>query len=405
MRRNTLARLLAFFSFLAFALPVFGQDRARAVSQREARALFDELASRTDIAWNYAPDGCYARAHLMVQAMLKKGLTPGKAWTFNTPKGYMWVEGPGGKVSWCFHVAPTLPIRTASGTVDMVLDPSLFDRPVTVDEWAHAQHNDPEVVKTRLGEGPRPDGNDYYPNGPSKDVDAAAALTMKGYKKLEAPAPLPSARAPAVRDFFYRSPANMPGSSDETDMAELEEALLTYLETPPTTDYARKLAKRIRAGEVDMSLGAEAEKGIELPAGERFAPMAVELVFRGAGEPGSVAKTSTSLARAQAFIAKKELPGEWLAWSNDHETPFLGGLPTDLLDPRAIIERVESSLNEWISGRERGLLQGRLGKILGTQTRTSDSTIPGTRTRGLSDRIELRVGEATRGALDEVGER
>src|SRR5208282_6419970 len=150
MRRIAYLALLASF---VLVVPAYGQD----ISQREAQKIFNELASRTDIAWNYAPDGCYARAHIMVQQMIEKGLAPGKAWTFNTPKGYMWVEGPGGKVSWCFHVAPTLPVRMPDGSVkDMVFDPSLFDRPVSVEDWAHAQHNDPEVVKTRLGEAPRP---------------------------------------------------------------------------------------------------------------------------------------------------------------------------------------------------------------------------------------------------------
>jgi hypothetical protein len=372
------------------------------MSEREARALFDELAARTDIAWNYAPDGCSARAHLMVEAMLKKGVTPGKAWTFRGEGlEFLWVETPEEPVWWFYHVAPTVPVQTANGVVDLVFDPSIFDRPVTVEEWAHTQHSTTEVVKTRLGEKPRPTWPNDYGSEPLVKQNATdeAVWTMELFKTMEGPAPLPSARAPGVRDFFYKDAARMP----KDDTAELEAALLNYLETPPTTDYARKLAKRIRAGEVDLSVGPGPS---ELPARERFAPMAVELVFRGEGQPESVSHTSLSLARAHAFIAKKELPGDLLSWSGAHETPFLGGLSTKPLDPRELIDHVANALHDWISGKPREHLEGRVGKILeATTTGSSDGTVRGTRSRGLSSVLELRVGEAARGAEEKVRER
>jgi len=47
----------------------------------------------------------------------------------------------------------------------MVMDPSLFDRPVSPEEWARAQNAGPnQVVQTKLGESPSGQGKGYWPN-------------------------------------------------------------------------------------------------------------------------------------------------------------------------------------------------------------------------------------------------
>ena len=46
----------------------------------KARLLFEEQKKRTDIAWNYQDDGCYARAGTMTRAFDKEGITSDKIW-------------------------------------------------------------------------------------------------------------------------------------------------------------------------------------------------------------------------------------------------------------------------------------------------------------------------------------
>ncbi|MCX7113398.1 MAG: protein-glutamine glutaminase family protein [Proteobacteria bacterium] len=104
----------------------------------------------------------------------------------------MWVNTPNhpdGKVEWYgYHVAPTVPVQKADGSVqDMVIDPSMFDHPVTVDEWRDAQHDHPRVEKTRIGEPPPgAKGSGYWPGrDPLEGIDENARETMEEYKRLE----------------------------------------------------------------------------------------------------------------------------------------------------------------------------------------------------------------------------
>ncbi len=163
------------------------------LTPEQAQKLFDEMAAQPDIAFKFPVDGCYSRAHLMAQRMQAQGVTPGKAWTFASgPGDPLWVNTPNhpdGRVEWGYHVAPTVPVRGADGrTQDMVMDPSMFNRPVTVDEWRDAQHDHPTVVQTRLGEPPIPSrgGSGYWPGAdPPEGVDENARETMEDYKRRE----------------------------------------------------------------------------------------------------------------------------------------------------------------------------------------------------------------------------
>lgn len=162
------------------------------LTPQQADALFATMAAQSDIAFGYPRDGCYARAHLMVERMQALGVTPGKAWTFASGHGDpLWVDTPNvpeGKVEWGYHVAPTVPVRGTDGTVrDMVIDPSMYDHPVTVDQWSKDQHDTPRVVQTAPGEAPTSrGGTGYWPStDPPEGCDANAKDTMEEYKRKE----------------------------------------------------------------------------------------------------------------------------------------------------------------------------------------------------------------------------
>ena len=44
-------------------------------------------------------------------------------------------------VNWWYHVAPLVNIKTPAGTKAYVFDPAMFDQPVLLATWLHAQEN------------------------------------------------------------------------------------------------------------------------------------------------------------------------------------------------------------------------------------------------------------------------
>src|SRR5438270_1599172 len=163
------------------------------MSPAAATALFNVMAHQGDIAFAYPVDGCYARAQLMADRMQQMGATPGKVWSFaGSSADPLWVNTtnhPDGQVAWGYHVAPTIPVQGTDGVVhNMVVDPSLFDHPVTISEWQNAQHDHPRIVETKLGESPLPSGagSGYWPApDPIEGPDEHARETMEEYKHYE----------------------------------------------------------------------------------------------------------------------------------------------------------------------------------------------------------------------------
>jgi len=128
---------------------------AGAITEAEANKLFKELASQKHIPFDFPDDCCYSRAHEMCRIMNEKGVKCGKAWNYS--HDYPGGDGlkavtpnhPDGYVNVRYHVAPTVKVHSGDGkTMDMVMDPSLFDKPVTVDEWRKRQQDDKSKIET-----------------------------------------------------------------------------------------------------------------------------------------------------------------------------------------------------------------------------------------------------------------
>ena len=115
-----------------------------AISPEAAQALFDDMAAQVDIPFDYPPDCCYARAQRMAQLMSDRGIASKKAWVYGSLNPVTSSGDPvrfpptpsGDVVTWGYHVAPTVSVRQPDGSCrDMVIDPSLRDRPLTISEW------------------------------------------------------------------------------------------------------------------------------------------------------------------------------------------------------------------------------------------------------------------------------
>lgn len=101
------------------------------------------------IPFMYPEDGCWARAHEMRRLMLDMGHASRKIWihgSLRTPTR----NSPACEVRWGWHVAPTLCVRRwLLFARRLVIDPSLFDGPVTRAIWKSVQgHPDATLTDT-----------------------------------------------------------------------------------------------------------------------------------------------------------------------------------------------------------------------------------------------------------------
>lgn len=107
------------------------------LSKQEADRLFQEFASRTDIPFDYAIDGCYARATAMTRIAEDQKIEMAKIWAEGDlrakPKDKTQED-----IEWGYHVAPVAYVNENGKNIVKVFDPSLFDRPVSVTEWKSA---------------------------------------------------------------------------------------------------------------------------------------------------------------------------------------------------------------------------------------------------------------------------
>ncbi|MFO0930722.1 MAG: protein-glutamine glutaminase family protein [Gemmataceae bacterium] len=173
--------------------------RDQTVTPENAQKAFRWLAGQRDIAFRFPADGCYARAHLMVKRLRKQGYKPAKVWAFANG-GLLYASTPyarRGHVEWKYHVAPVLRVRIAADKqLWYVIDPSLFDRPVTIREWRarmkrpHTAY-EPYSTVTPLGQAPKDPrgvqlpGSGYWAGRDPADVDEHAVNVMRLYKQKE----------------------------------------------------------------------------------------------------------------------------------------------------------------------------------------------------------------------------
>lgn len=134
------------------------------LSVTEAIALFDRLANMDHLGFDWAKEGCYARAHLMCREIQEHGHMPSKAWAFEE-EGLTLQTPARGQVQWWYHVAPALPVQRNNGAIEMcVFDPAIYDGPVPVDQWSSMFGGSPDkTCVAAFGVGPFGTRSDYRP--------------------------------------------------------------------------------------------------------------------------------------------------------------------------------------------------------------------------------------------------
>ncbi len=120
------------------------------VSRQQANELFEIAKNIPGISYGYVDDGCYARAHAIAVKLEEKGILVGKIFTTGElaalrPAGAPMLrqkdgsEVPDRYVRWNYHVAPFVMIDTGGTREVYVIDPSLFQNVVPVQDWMKAQ--------------------------------------------------------------------------------------------------------------------------------------------------------------------------------------------------------------------------------------------------------------------------
>lgn len=162
----------------------------KTLTERGAGQLFDEIAANKNIPFDYPVDCCYSRAHSMCRTIERKGIACEKIWYFDKNFGTQAEEaslkptkadgtsvtfpdrhGFEQAVAWRYHVAPTVKVAREDGTMqNMVMDPSLSNRPLTKNEWKQIQGSPPGAYEEET------DGTAYFSNkkngwDPDKDPD------------------------------------------------------------------------------------------------------------------------------------------------------------------------------------------------------------------------------------------
>jgi len=195
--------------------PVFKLCTKTVPGYAKAKEIFDYCAGMSCalptppavppcIPFQYVVDGCYARAHQMRRLITKKyDFCVDKVFSFanqNDDRLAVRADKWGGCcVTWWYHVAPLLRVRitlTFPGlnpiplTFLMVIDPGMFNRPVFLSTWLHAQENGACSSKANVSSYSIQPGTAYAPAnyaGTAYSTDptyTATEATLNAYKTL-----------------------------------------------------------------------------------------------------------------------------------------------------------------------------------------------------------------------------
>ena len=154
----------------------------KSMTEAEAQAFMDQFKN-TDIPFDYPPDCCYARARIMCDMMEKQGFASDKLWSEGnlaaqksdgSPVTFPDSNGNPNAVTWHYHVAPIVNVEQPGGGVEpRILDPSLSDKPITVDEWKALCGAAPSDTVDKIT--PSNENYPFHPSTANKDFPVSEA--------------------------------------------------------------------------------------------------------------------------------------------------------------------------------------------------------------------------------------
>jgi hypothetical protein len=130
--------------------PQFDYVNYKVEDYDKIKIIFKFLKDSSQIQFNYPQGNCHNRAELMCMFLKKKNISNFKIWNF-APSQFSLICSkmlevkdkndftPGGIVKWGYHVAPTVLTRISGKLDTLVLDPSLFNEPISYKKWLSVQ--------------------------------------------------------------------------------------------------------------------------------------------------------------------------------------------------------------------------------------------------------------------------
>jgi len=151
------------------------------------------------VPFRYPDNGCWARAHRMCEILDSRGITAGKIWIYGQSLTVKTSNSPRCRVAWQWHVAAL--IKSSGSGEPLVLDPSIFDKAVTVAEFLEALQ-DPNATVAFSGMDPffRTKNGATVPERPvstRRAIDETESYLQIYRRKLAARAPNPPFQCPA----------------------------------------------------------------------------------------------------------------------------------------------------------------------------------------------------------------
>lgn len=118
------------------------------VTPARAAELFQQIADDPAIPHDFIDEGCLHRAHVAAKTLEDEGVysekvfyRPTNGWDLKINSD----KSPIGFTLAMFHVAPVVLVKTDDGVERRVIDPSLGDAPLSIDEWrSHMESAGPD---------------------------------------------------------------------------------------------------------------------------------------------------------------------------------------------------------------------------------------------------------------------
>lgn len=132
---------LSFAKKIEMLSPYTGESyQVSVLKEAELNEFFEYVSTRSYIPFHVKWDGCFGRAYLMITVANRKNIELGKIVidVLNKDEEVMEVMSPDNKwkLRWYYHVAPYLYVEKENGDLELrVIDPSLFTKPVTRNEF------------------------------------------------------------------------------------------------------------------------------------------------------------------------------------------------------------------------------------------------------------------------------
>jgi len=122
------------------------QESIQLFNQLSQLTFFTESGTEAPVTFHYPANACYTRAYFMEQRLTALGYASRKEFVISMQPGGLTVgsnysndtRAPGmpATTNWWYHVAPVISVQRPNGTVvQMVMDPSLDNHPITIAEW------------------------------------------------------------------------------------------------------------------------------------------------------------------------------------------------------------------------------------------------------------------------------